>query len=224
MDLRRLHNNLKFTFLSKHVVKGMSVLDVGCGRGGDIHKWNRLGCTVVGVDPCQESIKEAQERISKSRYKNITVMCGDITDVHNCMFDIVCYNFSLHYIYSNQYVFDKSIQSIIECVKPGGYFIGVVPDASKITKLPLVWMDPCGNTVERGPSINPNTKLLGQMILVNMKDGPYYANGGIPEPLCHKEFLFTALCEHFELIEWRPFHELNGHITDIYSTFVFKRK
>lgn len=203
----------------------MTVLDVGCGRGGDIHKWNKLRCTVVGVDPCTDSIKEAEKRIAQSNYNNIVVMCGDITNVNDCIFDIVCYNFSLHYIYINQYVFDNSIKYIIDCVKPGGYFIGVVPDASKILKLPLYWMDPKGNTIERGPAMSTTHKYFGQMILVNMKDGPYYANGGIPEPLCHKEFLFTALCEHFELVSWEPFQNtLNGCITDVYSKFVFKRK
>jgi hypothetical protein len=62
------------------------------------------------------------------------------------------------------------------------------------------------------------------MIIVKLADGPYYANGPIPEPLCYNQILFTKLSLSFELVEWSSLVKgVQGTITDIYSRFIFKR-
>ena len=101
----------------------------------------------------------------------------------------------------------------------------MVPDSEKILSLPCKWTDSLGNTIERGPSIGQGSSFAGQMILVKLSDGPYYANGAIPEPLCHKSILFQKLYDvGFELVSWDDMlPKTTGLISDIYSQFIFTR-
>jgi SAM-dependent methyltransferase len=203
-------------------MKGDHVLDVGCGRGGDLHKWKSVGVYLWGVDPDAESIKEAQERAQNVNYR----VFYDVGDIHMAgigPYDIVCYNFSLQYIFSSEQLFKRSIADIARRVKHGGYFIGVVPDADKILKLPCKWSDPLGNTIERGPSIGRGN--TGEMILVRLADGPYYAKGPVPEPLCYRNKLVEEVeAWGFCSQKWSDMlPTTTGLVSDMYSTFVFRK-
>ena len=117
------------------------------------------------------------------------------------------------------------IQTVSNLLRPGGKFIGVVPDAQKIIEKPQDWKDDLGNTIRRGWSIGKNEPKYGEMIIVNFGDGPYYSQGAIPEPLCYKTLL-VQLCMEARLVltKWEPFaKEKNGRITDVYSQFIFER-
>lgn len=223
-DLRRIHNNVK-RFLIKNVCrKGDRVLDVGCGRGGDLHKWKTCKVKLWGVDPDTASIEEAKTRAVGLSY-NAELSVGDVTTAPVGPFDIVCYNFSLQYIFASLELLNNSITEIRNRVRVGGVLIGVVPDSEKILSLPCKWTDSLGNTIERGPSIGKGSYFAGQMILVKLSDGPYYANGAIPEPLCHKGILFQKLYDvGFELVSWDDMlPKTTGLVSDIYSQFIFTR-
>jgi len=78
-----------------------------------------------------------------------------------------------------------------------------------------------GNTIERGYYSTINHQ-FGNMAIVRLADGPYYANGPVPEPLCYKQFLFQV--EGLELESWEKMvPEHTGLISDIYSKFIFRR-
>jgi hypothetical protein len=120
-------------------------------------------------------------------------------------------------------ILDATVKALTNLVKTGGKFIGVVPDASRVLRLPEKWNDSLGNSVERGPSIKSNPK-IGNMILVKLADGPYYAKGAIPEPLCYMEILVDKLKDAFELEDWSSMIKTpQGTISDIYSRFIFRR-
>ncbi|NBS67830.1 methyltransferase domain-containing protein [bacterium] len=220
--LRRTHNQAKRDFIQSLASKGDRVLDVGCGRGGDLHKWKCCRVKLWGVDPDRESIAEAQSR-AENLGAEVHLSVGDVLTAPTGPFDIVCYNFSLQYIFASEDLLERSIQAIRQRVAIGGVFVGVVPDSSKILKLPLKWSDSLGNTIERGPSIGQER--VGEMILVKLSDGPYYAKGAVPEPLCHKEILIEKLVNNgFQFIYWGDMlSKPNGLISDIYSQFIFKR-
>ena len=217
--LRRYHNDLKRSFILKNVKHGSKVLDVGCGRGGDLQKWRAIGAHLTMCDPDNDSLIEARNR-ALIVFPECLFFKGDILIVPADRYDYVCYNFSLQYIFKDENYAKMSIQTIANMIKPGGKFIGVVPEAQKILDLPKKW-----KCIERGPSIGKDGPRYGEMILVNFEDGPYYSKGGIPEPLCYRSLL-VRLC--FEaglvLVNWEPFSkEKNGEITDIYSQFIFER-
>lgn len=217
-----MHNDAKRCFIDNVVPKGSIVLDMGCGRGGDLHKWKN--CTVYGVDPDAESIKEAKKRSSECGYDSwAKFSVGDIHNAPSMSFDIVCYNFSFQYLFKSMAFLRSSLQQIANRLRIGGKLIGIVPDASYITRLPNIWSDSMGNKIERGPH-SDNCQQVGNMILVQVVDGPYYAGGAIPEPLCYKEILFQEIDGMFELESWTKMVSVcTGLITDIYSKFIFRR-
>jgi hypothetical protein len=63
------------------------------------------------------------------------------------------------------------------------------------------------------------------MILVQLADGPYYAEGPVPEPLCYyTKMIEVCFDNRLALVELTPFvKEKKNTITDIYSKFVFRR-
>lgn len=221
-QLRRSHNNIKRALIKSLCQKGDRVLDVGCGRGGDLNKWKACKVKLCGVDPDPASIEEAKSRAAGIEY-SADLSVGDIITAPAGPFDIVCYNFSLQYIFASSDLFERSVREIRDRVQIGGVLVGVVPDSLKILGLPIKWTDPLGNIIERGPSIGRG--LAGEMILVKLSDGPYYANGAVPEPLCHKELLFERLYDYgFELVYWGDMTpKTTGLVTDVYSQFIFKR-
>jgi ubiquinone/menaquinone biosynthesis C-methylase UbiE len=209
--LRRLHNQKKRELILGIVRPGNIVLDCGCGRGGDWHKWKVAGALrIVGVDPDRESLVEAQRRADDMGLPVILIH-GDIRDVHVNNFDVVCYNFSIHYILDS---LGESAKAIARAVKPGGYLIGITPDKARITE--FTSPDTLGNTVETVDSSHISVRLV---------DGPFYADGAKTEPVISRPLLEHALRPWFKLERWTPMlNTSTGLISDIYSTFIFKRK
>lgn len=211
--LRRTHNQCKRQLINEHVRSTDQILDCGCGRGGDWHKWKAVGYQrLVGVDPDLESLKEAQRRGNEIGMRHVMLAHGDIHDVQKLgPFDVVCYNFSIQYILET---LEESCEAIANVVRPGGKLIGITPDFDLITKFKSP--DALGNTV----------KLVDSMhIEVKLTDGPFYADGAREEPIMDKTLLVDALRPWFTLVEWKPMMPTKtGLISDIYSTFVFLRK
>lgn len=74
MHILYKYNYERVNFLKQHLplhsdpltpLKGLSVLDVGCGAGFMAKSLTRLGATVVGLDPNQTSYREAIEHKAK---------------------------------------------------------------------------------------------------------------------------------------------------------------
>lgn len=216
-EVRRLHNACKRNLIQNWVQPNSYVLDCGCGRGGDIHKWNSVrNLRVVGVDPDQESLIEASRRVQESSL-NVTFFPGDIrTAVTHGPFDVVCYNFALHYIVDS---YDESVSAIGASVKQGGYLIGITPDRQRIlsvTKGGTTFMDKLGNKIE----------MRGDRLMVSLTDGPYYAKGSKEEPVLDKYVFINSMKEQgFKMLHWEPMiARPNGLISDIYSAFVFVKQ
>lgn len=192
-DLRSRNNTIKRDFLNTWVKKGSKVLDVGCGQGGDLHKWRHIGVQLTGVDPNSWAIKEAQRR-SKGQYG--TFITGDIRSAPLEQYDVICYNFSLQY-----QPIDMFEEIVKRLKKPGGLFIGIVTD-----KIVLC------NGKDDGIIIHTVDE---NHISVYIPDTPYYANGPIVEPVIDKHKLFKIAQENNMVpLLWETF--------SIYAKFVFK--
>lgn len=196
-SLLRAENNLiKRNFLNEWVSPGSYVLDVGCGQGGDIHKWNYIGVNkLVGVDPNEWAIQEAFRR---NRYDGFSFIVGDIRSAPLEQFDVVCYNFSL------QYQPVELLEEVTKRLRRGGLFIGIVTDPSRLDKA-------ASDGILVTQSDDPGK------IRVYIPDTPYYANGPVTEPLLDKERFFSlAETLGLELQIWEPF--------SMYAKFVFVYK
>lgn len=220
-QLRKLHNQCKRKLIQKWVRPGSYVLDCGCGRGGDIHKWNSIpNLKITAVDPDEESLKEAQQRAVSSGVGIWFLPPGDIREALKfAPYDVVCYNFSLHYIFENLDVYTRSVWAIAQSVHRGGLVFGITPDSARINLIlnsKSKFTDQLGNTIEK----------KGDRLLVNLMGGPFYAEGGREEPILDSDvFIKSMTASGFKLIQWAPMLDSpNGMISDIYSKFVFVKQ
>lgn len=158
------------------------MLDVGCGQGGDVHKWRTLNVKLTGIDPNPIAIQEA---IRRSRGYG-TFLVGTIVDAPRELYDVVCYNFSLQY---------QSLDLLPEVTKrlrkSGGLLIGVVTDSSRL------WA-----ASDDGISVQYNQ----DMIKVYIPNTPYYEHGPVDEPILEKSVLCERLKDMgFTCLLWEPF-------------------
>ena len=217
-QLRKLHNDCKRQLILKWVKQGAFVLDCGCGRGGDWWKWRAAKARVAAIDPDAESLKIAENRAREMDFDVYFLGQGDIRQAAFAgPFDVVCYNFSLQYIVDS---WELSIKAIGAALKMGGLLIGIVPDKGRAI----------GISDEHGAfkdSLDNEFHIFqGQRrILVNIVDGPFYAEGGRDEPLLDPADLIPALEKvGLELVIWEPMiPRPNGLISDLYSKFVFRK-
>ena len=210
-QLRKQHNQAKRDLINQWVRPDSYILDCGCGRGGDWHKWKAVRARVAAIDPDEKSLQEAEERALDIGLGVWFLGQGDIRQAAFAgPFDTVCYNFSIQYIIGDH--FEHSIKAIKVAVKPGGLLIGITPEKSLIedTKSP----DALGNMFE----------IHGDKVLMSLTDGPFYADGPKYEPLLDGTVLRQALDPEFRCIAWGPITPVKtGLVTDIYAQFVFLR-
>lgn len=213
--LRKFHNLVKKELILKYS-KNARVLDVGCGRGGDLHKWKLAKAHVTMIDPDPTSVNEARERqnIVGTRFK---ISVGDIFSAPREEYDVVCYNFALQYIFKNSKYFYASMNEIIKRIKIGGRLIGCIPDSEFILMNPN-FQDKYGNFFR----CNRFGQIGGtvDMMLVNT---PYYNGKVISEPIAYKDILISWLENNgFMMVEWEPISPVRTYvISDLYSKFCF---
>jgi hypothetical protein len=94
----------------------------------------------------------------------VTLFEGDILSCPDRTFDVVCYNFSMHYIFKSRELFFKSIHAIRKRLRPGSKLVGIIPDSESIL-MAVPFKDPLGNTVVKmSPSVGSGE--FGEQILV----------------------------------------------------------
>lgn len=214
-EIRKNHNEAKRALIQMVAREGQHILDVGCGFGGDLQKWHKCKVNINMCDPDNSALEEARSRAKNMRMR-VNFYEGDIHACPKRKFDIVCFNFSLHYIFQSRELFKSSIHEIKKRIKPGGYLIGIIPDSEKIIfKTPLV--DNMGNFFKLKDHGNGG---FGEKLFVHLVDTPFYAEGPKSEPVAYKDLLITHLEDvGFDLDMWEG---LSGNeISKLYSKFIF---
>jgi len=132
--------------------KKITVLDLCCGKGGDLLKWkiggiDYLVCADIAetsVQQCEQRYKDMKHRSHSERRRHdafeaefITADCTkDVLKTKykkkDIQFDLVSCQFSFHYCFESYAQVDRMLQNISECLRPGGFFIGTTPDANRI--------------------------------------------------------------------------------------------
>lgn len=218
-DLRKLHNSCKRQLIIDWVRPFSNVLDCGCGRGGDWWKWKAVKANVSAIDPDSESLVEAEDRSIDMRFPVNFLGKGDIRQAAFAgPFDVVCYNFSLHYIVD---AWEDSIKAIYCSLHSGGLLIGITPEKARAEMMADekgYFKDHLGNEF--------NIYQGGRRLMVHLSDGPFYADGPKDEPLLDASVLIEKLKSvGFEKVTWEPMlTQSNGLISDLYSKFVFRKK
>lgn len=142
--LQRFHNDAKRALLELFARNAGSLLDLACGRGGDIHKWRNLGiATALGLDISAESVQEARERYANTQadkadnadnaytFQQANLRApwhaGSQYDMCTCMF-------ALHYFFGSERDAHTVLRTVSTNLRPGGYFVGIVPDALMVNE------------------------------------------------------------------------------------------
>lgn len=148
-NLRKFHNYVKFKLLENYCDCNSTVLDIGCGRGGDMHKWQRLGIKkVVGIDINKNYVFDAMRR-----YKNMKTENSEIdysfyftTQRHifieflkfknlQLIYNSISCMFAFHYFFENESSINKIFEQISSSLEKDGYFFGTVMDGNTVSKL-----------------------------------------------------------------------------------------
>jgi len=154
--MRNFNNWIKSTLIQEYVVKiksnkedgyGLKVLDLACGKGGDLLKWQRSNVRhVVGVDIAGTSIEQCKERYQDMKAKNrgrlfsgefyaadcTKARIRDQYEDKNIEFDLVSCQFAFHYCFESLPQAETMLKNISENLKKGGFFIGTTPDSRDI--------------------------------------------------------------------------------------------
>lgn len=214
-ELRKRHNDYKRSLIHEITRKGDEILDVGCGFGGDLKKWSSAKAKITMCEPNSQALEEAKRRANDMKMR-VNFYFGDIFGCPLKKYDIICYNFSLQYIFANRGLFFKTITEISKRIKKNGKFIGIIPDSEYIC-MKTPYEDELGNYFQLTNGFNG---MFGDYVNVYLADTPYYTNGYISEPIAYKDLLIRYLGElGFELDVWE--HLDGSGISRFYSKFIF---
>lgn len=133
LDERNAHNFIKTVLINEYVKKGSFVLDLGCGKGGDVIKlkFSKIR-KYKGIDISKKSLEVCEKRLQNVDFEYELLNSDMWTEKgfgKDC-YDTISSQFSLHYCFDSEEKADKTFKNIYESLKPGGYFIGTIPISS----------------------------------------------------------------------------------------------
>lgn len=151
IHLKKLNNWIKSVLIQLYAHRGDAVLDLACGKGGDLIKWDKANIGYyVGIDIADGSIEDCRTRYNgdaehHQRRKKFTfparLMCGDCFEIsldkvleEDAPFDICSCQFAMHYSWSTEARARRALANVSALLRPGGHFIGTMPDANVIIR------------------------------------------------------------------------------------------
>ncbi|CAJ0592683.1 unnamed protein product [Cylicocyclus nassatus] len=122
------------------------VLDLACGKGGDLRKWKIANVdSVVMADVADVSLTQAKERYDEMAQRERSgLFPAEFVHADCCKdnlksmikskpeFDLVSCQFALHYSFIDEHSARTFLRNATETLRPGGYYIGTLPDAERI--------------------------------------------------------------------------------------------
>jgi len=146
IHLKNLNNWIKSVLLREAVRPGDAVLDLACGKGGDLSKYTRLGVSsYVGVDVAPAAVQEARCRYNgesggQSRRgmpfsaKFAVANCWEVVlrdqFKAEAPFDVVSCQFALHYAFREAGMAKLALRNVAAMLRPGGLFVGTTTDSA----------------------------------------------------------------------------------------------
>ncbi|XP_010545558.1 PREDICTED: mRNA cap guanine-N7 methyltransferase 1 [Tarenaya hassleriana] len=151
IHLKKLNNWIKSVLIQLYARRDDAVLDLACGKGGDLIKWDKAKIGYyVGVDIAEGSIEDCRKRYNGDADQNqrrkkfsfpARLICGDCFEIEldkilkeDAPFDICSCQFAMHYSWTTEERARRALENVSALLRPGGIFIGTMPDANVIIK------------------------------------------------------------------------------------------
>ncbi|KAH8923283.1 hypothetical protein BT69DRAFT_1319643 [Atractiella rhizophila] len=149
IGLKNYNNWVKSVLINKFCTgvgkprKGVRVLEMGCGKGGDLLKWQKTGSEkMVGADLASVSVEQARNRWLKMNPPKFhadffALDCfsepiAPLLKEGNASFDTVSMQFCMHYAFESEAKVRMMLTNVTSNLESGGVFLGTVPDDRKI--------------------------------------------------------------------------------------------
>ncbi|KAJ7489906.1 mRNA capping enzyme-domain-containing protein [Mycena galericulata] len=136
---------------SKQVTRGQrgtsrgKVLDMGCGKGGDMNKWAKArAAEVLAVDIAAVSVDQARSRWQQLRGPAFDATFAALDCYTEPLskafapaklatpFDVVSMQFCMHYAFESIQKARCMLENVTHWLRPGGVFIGTIPNADQL--------------------------------------------------------------------------------------------
>ncbi|KAG8971466.1 mRNA cap guanine-N7 methyltransferase [Tulasnella sp. 425] len=204
------------------------VLDMGCGKGGDLQKWSKariadyvaVDIAAMSVDQAYHRWQDLQSRAGKDGrfdgfFRPIDAFMNPLTDVVpesklEKPFDVVSMQFCMHYAFETEFKVKTMLRNVTQWLRPGGIFIGTIPNdqllMERLDELPpdatdLSW----GNNVYSIRFDNRIKRTYGQRYSFFLKD----AVDDVPEYVVHWSNFETLAASYGLKLEFKhTFHEI----------------
>jgi len=121
------------------------VLDMGCGKGGDLIKWGKARIQeMLAVDIANVSVEQARQRWESMRprrfdatFAALDCYTEPLTKVFSPQqlaqpFDVVSMQFCMHYAFETSQKARCMLRNVSDWLRPGGIFLGTVPNADQL--------------------------------------------------------------------------------------------
>ncbi|KAI5736295.1 hypothetical protein M8J76_001868 [Diaphorina citri] len=117
----------------------IKVLDMGSGKGGDMFKWMNGGVkhvvfadiASVSIEDCKTRYEELKRKEEARPYRRNVRLRSQYED-KALELDLVSCQFCIHYSFESVQQARCMLKNAAECLKPGGFFVGTVPDSNQI--------------------------------------------------------------------------------------------
>lgn len=235
--MRSFNNWVKSVLINLHTRPSARVLDLCCGKGGDLNKWAKVQISeYVACDTAPVSVQQAAERYNSM--DNVTfrpqLLVGDCFDVRladyfsdDTVFDVVSCQFAVHYAFENESRVRRMLLNVTERLRPGGFFIGTTTDANVLVKK-LRAVD--GLAISNGVFRIDLDPRFSEKKFVNGPESQYGIRYNFtldqnvedcPEYLVHFPMLEAVAQEYeLELVLLKNFHDFYTEFnSDMYSEF-----
>lgn len=197
---RKYHNAIKNSLIQKYLKKS-TVLDIGVGAGGNIHKYAKanvkrlIGINIVPIEYNYDKSKMTFYHVKNTNFYNI----GNVLGKSNTkLFDNITCFFAIHYFFKNEKYLQNLYNNVEKSLKPGGHFICTFMDDKAIK-----------NLLKTNSIYNSNVFYLkqnGDDLTVKLKGTKYFAKQSSKEYLVSVQKL-KALFTNYKVIEHTSFSE-----------------
>ena len=136
-QLRNMNNDLKQTLINKWC-SARNVLDLGSGKGGDLHKYQACRPTSLTlVEPNVDNLNELKDRLKTTNLNTVTTLRSYAEDVKlDRTFQSISLFFMLTFMFKSEIVLDKFISVLDTHLADHGVLVGTTVVGCKLRNLP----------------------------------------------------------------------------------------